>query len=472
MFESHIAYGENFAQIKVIGVGGGGSNAVNRMIEAKLHGVEFVAVNTDAQALLHSQASFCLRIGDKLTKGLGAGGNPAIGAKAAEETREAIFDVLKGADMVFITAGMGGGTGTGASPVIAEIAKEVGALTVGVVTKPFVFEGPKRQQNADEGIVLLRERVDALITIENQRLLSIADAKMTFVEAFRVADDVLKQGIQGIADLITRPGIINLDFADVKTIMSGAGTAYMAIGHGQGDTRAADAARQAIESPLLSMSIQGATGILFNISGPSDMGLQEITEAAEIVRAAADPSVNFIFGTTLDEQMTSQEVSITLIATGFDLPERKSSSRTSYPSVNTGGPITPPPRQPVDRPNDPQRPHANPLPTQPPYRTQRGGVTGQPPQAPPSSQGTQGSPTAFERGEGRRASDVFSANGRGASEPPRRNLDDFNTRQMPTQSGPPQQRPPRPEPRPPAAADKNEDDDFDVPPFVHILRGR
>ncbi len=319
MFESHVAYGgENFAQIKVIGVGGGGSNAVNRMIEAKLHGVEFVAVNTDAQALLHSQASFCLRIGDKLTKGLGAGGNPAIGAKAAEETREAIFDVLKGADMVFITAGMGGGTGTGASPVIAEIAKEVSALTVGVVTKPFDFEGPTRRKNAEEGIALLKERVDALITIPNQRLLSIADSKMTFMEAFRLADDVLKQGIQGIADLITRPGIINLDFADVKTIMSGAGSAFMAIGRGTGDTRAQDAARMAIESPLLEMSIQGATGILFNISGPSDMGLQEIYEAAEIVREAADQNVNFIFGATLDEHMASQEVAVTLIATGFD----------------------------------------------------------------------------------------------------------------------------------------------------------
>jgi len=456
MFESHIAYGENFAQIKVIGVGGGGSNAVNRMIEAKLHGVEFVAVNTDAQALLHSQASFCLRIGDKLTKGLGAGGNPAIGAKAAEETREAIFDVLKGADMVFITAGMGGGTGTGASPVIAEIAKEVGALTVGVVTKPFEFEGPKRRQNADEGIVLLRERVDALITIENQRLLTIADAKMTFVEAFRVADDVLKQGIQGIADLITRPGIINLDFADVKTIMSGAGTAYMAIGHGQGDTRAADAARQAIESPLLSMSIQGATGILFNISGPSDMGLQEITEAAEIVRAAADSSVNFIFGTTLDEHMTSQEVSITLIATGFDLPDRSRSPRTLFPAPNTG-PVTgtPPARQPLERPNDPRRPNVNPLPQQTPYRA------GQNPPTPPQ---------AFERE--RRASDVFSTGGRTSNEPPRRGTtDDYNTRQMPTQGQPPQ-RPPRPEPRPPAADKTENDDDFDVPPFVHILRGR
>ncbi|MGI8854322.1 MAG: cell division protein FtsZ [Thermomicrobiales bacterium] len=411
MFESHVAYGgENFAQIKVIGVGGGGSNAVNRMIEAKLHGVEFVAVNTDAQALLHSQASFCLRIGDKLTKGLGAGGNPAIGAKAAEETREAIFDVLKGADMVFITAGMGGGTGTGASPVIAEIAKEVSALTVGVVTKPFDFEGPTRRKNAEEGIALLKERVDALITIPNQRLLAIADSKMTFVEAFRLADDVLKQGIQGIADLITRPGIINLDFADVKTIMSGAGSAFMAIGRGTGDTRAQDAARMAIESPLLEMSIQGATGILFNISGPSDMGLQEIYEAAEIVREAADQNVNFIFGATLDEHMASQEVSVTLIATGFDNDRGQGRLRPLFP--RTGPANEPPQPQPY------RRPATSPLPPQQPYR-----------------------PTGS--GQGQR--------------------DDDQRRQPP-------QQPPRggqPETKP-----GSDDDDFDVPPFVHILRGR
>ncbi len=425
MFESHVAYGgENFAQIKVIGVGGGGSNAVNRMIEAKLHGVEFVAVNTDAQALLHSQASFCLRIGDKLTKGLGAGGNPAIGAKAAEETREAIYDVLKGADMVFITAGMGGGTGTGASPVIAEIAKEVSALTVGVVTKPFDFEGPTRRKNAEEGIALLKERVDALITIPNQRLLSIADSKMTFLEAFRLADDVLKQGIQGIADLITRPGIINLDFADVKTIMSGAGSAYMAIGRGQGDNRAMDAARMAIESPLLEMSIQGATGILFNISGPSDLGLQEIYEAAEVVRQAADQNVNFIFGATLDEHMASQEVAVTLIATGFDHDRGQGRLRPLFPRTNAA-----PEPQPQRYPG---RPNANPLPQQQPYpRTGLGdpGLGG--------LGGTRERPPADE---------------------PRRN---------PAPQQPPAQRPGQPE-NPPGS----DDDDFDVPPFVHILRGR
>jgi cell division protein FtsZ len=425
MFESHVAYGgENFAQIKVIGVGGGGSNAVNRMIEAKLHGVEFVAVNTDAQALLHSQASFCLRIGDKLTKGLGAGGNPAIGAKAAEETREAIYDVLKGADMVFITAGMGGGTGTGASPVIAEIAKEVSALTVGVVTKPFDFEGPTRRKNAEEGIALLKERVDALITIPNQRLLSIADSKMTFLEAFRLADDVLKQGIQGIADLITRPGIINLDFADVKTIMSGAGSAYMAIGRGQGDNRAMDAARMAIESPLLEMSIQGATGILFNISGPNDLGLQEIYEAAEVVRQAADQNVNFIFGATLDEHMASQEVAVTLIATGFDNDRGQGRLRPLFPRTNPGAP-EPPQRY-------PGRPNATPLPQQQPYRPTGSvdpglGNLGGPRDRPP------------------------------LDEPPRRN----------PAPPPPQQRPGPQEP--PQGGD---DDDFDVPPFVHILRGR
>jgi cell division protein FtsZ len=421
MFESHVAYGgENFAQIKVIGVGGGGSNAVNRMIEAKLHGVEFVAVNTDAQALLHSQASFCLRIGDKLTKGLGAGGNPAIGAKAAEETREAIFDVLKGADMVFITAGMGGGTGTGASPVIAEIAKEVSALTVGVVTKPFDFEGPTRRKNAEEGIALLKERVDALITIPNQRLLSIADSKMTFMEAFRLADDVLKQGIQGIADLITRPGIINLDFADVKTIMSGAGSAFMAIGRGTGDTRAQDAARMAIESPLLEMSIQGATGILFNISGPSDMGLQEIYEAAEIVREAADQNVNFIFGATLDEHMASQEVSVTLIATGFDNDRSQGRLRPLFP--RTGPANEPPQPQPY------RRPGTSPLPPQQPYRP-----TG-------SGQGPLG-------GSGTRAPDPRGDDQR--RQPP-----------QPPRGGQPETKP------------GSDDDDFDVPPFVHILRGR
>ena len=413
MFESHVAYGgENFAQIKVIGVGGGGSNAVNRMIEAKLHGVEFVAVNTDAQALLHSQASFCLRIGDKLTKGLGAGGNPQIGAKAAEETREAIYDVLKGADMVFITAGMGGGTGTGASPVIAEIAREVSALTVGVVTKPFDFEGPKRRQNADEGISLLKERVDALITIPNQRLLAIADSKMTFIDAFRLADDVLKQGIQGIADLITRPGIINLDFADVKTIMSGAGSAFMAIGRGTGDTRAQDAARMAIESPLLEMSIQGATGILFNISGPSDMGLQEIYEAAEIVREAADQSVNFIFGATLDEHMASQEVAVTLIATGFDNDRQR--VRPLFPRTSP------------EQPQTYRRPTAPPLPPQQPYR-QTGNAPG----------GTGG----------------------GTRQPDPR--EDDQRRQPPTRGGQPESKP-----------GSDDDDDFNVPPFVHILRGR
>lgn len=426
MFESHVAYGgENFAQIKVIGVGGGGSNAVNRMIEAKLHGVEFVAVNTDAQALLHSQASFCLRIGDKLTKGLGAGGNPTIGAKAAEETREAIYDVLKGADMVFITAGMGGGTGTGASPVIAEIAKEVNALTVGVVTKPFDFEGPTRRKHADEGIAMLKDRVDALITIPNQRLLAIADSKMTFLEAFRLADDVLKQGIQGIADLITRPGIINLDFADVKTIMSGAGSAYMAIGRGQGDNRAMDAARMAIESPLLEMSIQGATGILFNISGPNDLGLQEIYEAAEVVRQAADQNVNFIFGATLDEHMASQEVAVTLIATGFDNDRGQGRLRPLFPRTNAGAP-EPPPQRYTGRPNP------SPLPPQQPYR-----------------------PTG--------STDSGLGNLGGSRE--RSPLDD-PLRRNPAPQPPPQQRPNQPE------NPQGGDDDFDVPPFVHILRGR
>ena len=427
MFESHVAYGgENFAQIKVIGVGGGGSNAVNRMIEAKLHGVEFVAVNTDAQALLHSQASFCLRIGDKLTKGLGAGGNPQIGAKAAEETREAIYDVLKGADMVFITAGMGGGTGTGASPVIAEIAREVSALTVGVVTKPFDFEGPTRRKNADEGISLLKDRVDALITIPNQRLLSIADSKMTFLDAFRLADDVLKQGIQGIADLITRPGVINLDFADVKTIMTSAGSAYMAIGRGAGDNRATDAARMAIESPLLEMSIQGATGILFNIAGPSDLGLQEIHDAADIVRQASDQNVNFIFGATLDEQMSSQEVAVTLIATGFDNERGQGRLRPLFPRTSHGGSQEPPPRYGTRPTTTPP-----PLPSQPSYRPTGGGDRG------------------------------FGGSGPTRADAPLNDPRRTPPERTPPRSGAPERKP-----------GGNDDDDFDVPPFVHILRGR
>jgi cell division protein FtsZ len=319
MYGSSFSFGdiENFAHIKVIGVGGGGSNAVNRMIEAGVQGVEFITVNTDAQALVHSRSPVSLRIGDKLTKGLGAGGNPQVGSKAAEESSEALFDSLRGADMIFVTAGMGGGTGTGASPIIAQIAREVGALTVGVVTKPFDFEGNRRKAIAEQGIAMLKEHVDTLITIPNQRLLQLVDKNTPFLEAFRHADDVLRQGIQGISDLITKTGIINLDFADVKSIMQEAGSALMAIGRGSGESRMVDAARMAIESPLLEISINGATGVLYNVTGGMDLGMVELDEAARVIAEAADPDANIIFGATIDESMGG-DVQITLIATGFD----------------------------------------------------------------------------------------------------------------------------------------------------------
>ena len=310
-------YANPFARIKVIGVGGAGGNAINRMVNAGVEGIEFVAVNTDAQALLTSDAPIYVRIGDKLTKGLGAGGRPEIGERAAEESADTVAELMRGTDMVFITAGMGGGTGTGASPVIAKLAKAAGALTVGVVTRPFDFEGTRRRRAAEEGIGHLRETVDALITIPNERLLQMVDPKTPITEAFRIADDVLRQGIGGISDLITKPGVINLDFADVKTIMRDAGSALMAIGHGQGDTRCIDAAKEAIESPLLEMSIQGATGVLYNISGGSNLTLIETSEAAEIIRAAVDEDAEIIYGTSIDPSL-GDAVAITLIATGFD----------------------------------------------------------------------------------------------------------------------------------------------------------
>jgi cell division protein FtsZ len=308
---------EGFAQIRVIGVGGGGSNAVNRMIQANMMGIEFIAINTDAQALLLTETAHHIRIGDKLTRGLGAGGNPSIGAKAAEENAEELYEALKGSDMVFITAGMGGGTGTGASPVVAQIAREVGALTVGVVTKPFTFEGNKRRAAAEEGIASLKQHVDTLITVPNDRLLQVVDKKMPLSEAFRLADDVLRQGIQGISDLITVPGLINLDFADVKTIMSTAGSALMAIGEASGDTRALDAAQLAIASPLLDIDISGARGVLFNITGGMDLSLFEVNEAADVISRAAHPEANIIFGAVQDPDFDGK-VKITVIATGFD----------------------------------------------------------------------------------------------------------------------------------------------------------
>lgn len=306
-----------FAAIKVIGVGGGGNNAVNRMIAAGLQGVEFVSVNTDAQALRLCKSEYKIQIGAKLTKGLGAGANPETGKKAAEESREELVQSLKGADMVFVTAGMGGGTGTGAAPVVAEVAKELGALTVGVVTRPFTFEGRKRADQADKGIADLKGRVDTLIIIPNDRLLQVADKQTSITEAFRIADDVLRQGVQGISDLIAVPGLINLDFADVKTIMLDTGSALMGIGRASGDKRAAEAARMAISSPLLETSIEGAKGVLLNITGGSNLGLFEVNEAAEIIAAAADPEANIIFGAVIDEEM-HDEIRVTVIATGFE----------------------------------------------------------------------------------------------------------------------------------------------------------
>ena len=310
--------GSYLAVIKVVGVGGGGTNAVNRMVDAGLRGVEFVAANTDAQALAMCDADIKLNIGHELTKGLGAGANPDVGFGAAAESRDDIKEALKGADMVFVTAGEGGGTGTGAAPVIAEIAKnEIGALTVGVVTKPFEFEGTQRMRQAEEGVQRLRDVVDTLIVIPNEKLLALVERRTTILEAFREADNVLRQGVQGITDLITIPGLINLDFADVRTIMADAGSALMGIGQSGGETRAADAAKTAISSPLLEQSVEGATGILLNITGGPDIGLFEINEAAEIVQGAADANANIIFGSVIDESL-GDEVRVTVIATGFD----------------------------------------------------------------------------------------------------------------------------------------------------------
>jgi cell division protein FtsZ len=323
---------QQFANIKVIGCGGGGNNAVNRMIREGLKNVEFISVNTDKQALMLSQASQKIQIGDKLTKGLGAGANPEIGNKAAEESKEEISQAIKGADMVFITAGMGGGTGTGAAPVIAEIAKSMGILTVGVVTKPFPFEGRKRMLHAEMGIKNLKERVDTLVTIPNERLLSIVDKKTTLMESFKYADDVLRQGVQGISDLITIPGLVNLDFADVRTIMIDKGLAHMGVGRGTGDNRATEAAKQAVSSPMLETSIVGATGVLLNITGGPDLGLLEINEAAEIVQDAADPDANIIFGAVIDDNI-KDEIRITVIATGFESEKAQRKQPETVPPV-------------------------------------------------------------------------------------------------------------------------------------------
>ena len=327
---------EQLAQIKVIGVGGGGSNAVNRMIDAGVQGVEFIAVNTDAQALHRSLADSKSQIGEKLTRGLGAGANPDVGKKAAEESRETLENMLKGSDMVFVTAGMGGGTGTGAAPVIAEIAKDLGALTVGVVTKPFTFEGRKRLLQAELGIAALKEKVDTLIVIPNDRLLEIVDKNTPMIEAFRQADNVLRQGVQGISDLIAVPGLINLDFADVKTIMTEKGSALMGIGVATGENRAAEAAKKAIFSPLLETSINGAKGVLMNITGGTNLSLYEVNEAADIVASNSDVEVNMIFGAVINENL-KDEIIVTVIATGFDEEKKPINSNTKPQSKEQAG---------------------------------------------------------------------------------------------------------------------------------------
>src|SRR3954470_12404045 len=332
------------AVIKVAGVGGGGTNAVNRMVEAGLAGVEFIGVNTDAQALLMLDADLKVQIGSGSTRGLGAGADPAVGREAAQESRDELKDALKGADMVFVTAGEGGGTGTGGAPVVAEIARELGALTVGVVTRPFSFEGKRRADQAESGIQELSERVDTLIVIENDRLLQVVEKQTSILEAFRIADDILRQGVQGITDLITVPGLVNLDFADVRTIMRDAGSALMGIGIASGENRAGEAARSAVSSPLLEASIEGATGILLNITGPPDLGLFEVNEAAEVVTGAADQNANVIFGAVVDDKHADQ-VRVTVIATGFGTPRSARRRRTSALLTETAPARSPRPRE-------------------------------------------------------------------------------------------------------------------------------
>ena len=329
----------DFANIKVIGVGGGGNNAVNRMVDNQIKGVQFLAVNTENQVLELSKADVTIQIGEKVTKGLGAGANPQIGEEAAQESREEITKALEGADMVFVTAGMGGGTGTGAAPIVAECAKEVGALTVGVVTKPFAFEGKRRRAAAEKGIEFLTQKVDTIIVIPNDKLLQVVDKKCSVSDAFSKADEVLRQGIKGISDLIQIPGLINLDFADVKTIMTNQGEALMGIGEGTGENRAADAAKMAINSPLLETAIDGAKGILLNISGSSELGIFEVNEAAQIISDAADPDANIIFGSVIDESL-GDKVQITVVATGFNsnaksVPEFGKTTTTSRPASTT-----------------------------------------------------------------------------------------------------------------------------------------
>lgn len=349
---------ETFARIKVVGIGGGGNNALNRMVQSKIRGIDFVAINTDAQALHYSQANKKVHIGKEATKGLGAGANPDVGFQAAEESEEDIYNALKNSEMVFVTAGMGGGTGSGAAPVVARIAHEIGALTVGIVTKPFTFEGDRRRKIADAGIASLKEQVDTLIVIPNDRILQIIDRKTSLLEAFGAVDDVLRQGVQGISDLITVNGLVNLDFADVKSIMSNAGSALMGIGRGAGDARAIEAVKQAMDSPLLDISIQGAKGVLINFTGGRDMGMHEIEEAAKLIYDAVDQEANIIWGTVLDENTTG-EIKVTLVATGFD-----SERRTRGSDIFTGYvPQTAParPQQPVVQSEPEPAPEPEPL---------------------------------------------------------------------------------------------------------------
>lgn len=344
MLDFEMEKDNNFAAIKVVGVGGAGTNAVNRMVDANLQGVDFIAINTDSQALVLSKAQSKIQIGEKLTKGLGAGANPDVGQKAAEESREEIADTLKGSDLVFITCGMGGGTGTGAAPVIAEIARDMGVLTIGVVSKPFLFEGRQRMRNAEAGIERLKSHVDTLVVVPNDRLLSVVTKGTTMTEAFRIADDTLRQGIQGISDLIAVPSMINLDFADVRTVMQSRGLAHMGIGIGKGENRMVEAAKQAISSPMLETSIDGARAVLINITGGPDTSIMDINEAAQLITAAADPEANIIFGAGIDDALEDQ-VKITVIATGFEKtpfaeekPEQPAEERVAQSEPETAEP--------------------------------------------------------------------------------------------------------------------------------------
>ena len=361
---------ESFARIKVVGVGGGGCNAINRMIDEGLSGIEFVAVNTDAQALLLSKAQIRVRIGEKVTRGLGAGGDPENGRKAAEESAEELYEVLKGSDMVFVTSGLGGGTGTGAAPIVAQIGKECGALTIGVVTRPFTFEGSRRQASAEAGISKLKEHADTLIVIPNDRLLQIVDKRASLQEAFRVADDVLRQGIQGISELITVPGLINLDFADVRTIMSEGGAALMAVGKASGEDRARIAAEMAISSQLLDITIDGARGILFNVTGGPGLTLFEVNQAAAIIKETAHPDVNLIFGAVIDQNMTD-EIRVTVIATGFDRTGVSLRQQAPVERMNTRENDQMSQRQRAQEKIEPQqqRPTSNNTPTQADFQT-------------------------------------------------------------------------------------------------------